>query len=223
MTYDSLRKLNLSLLVFFTLACAAYFFLNAQPYLEILRYDLLLNSPFAPTSGLDRSQILAVQPQVQTRTPASLSVAEMNSLTLVVPKISVTAPITTPRDASKEGILASLESGVGLYPNSVEPGETGRAVLLGHSSRAGWYRGNYAYVFSLLDKLQTDDEFYVSSARQKFIYRVFDALTLSSDQTNQLTQGPAQGSELDLITCYPVGSASQRTVVRAELVATQNY
>ncbi len=215
MTREYLRKLNLGLIAFFALGLAVYYLFHIQPYLEIARYDLLLNSPFSAPE-LANQNILAM--------PAEASPAPVpaENMVLHVLKISVDAPIVEPLDPSTQGVLASLESGVGLFPDSVKPGKAGRAVILGHSSRASWYRGNYAYVFSLLSKMEKGDEFYISTSDQKLLYRVFDVLTLSPADANKLTAGPAQGSEVDLITCYPVGSASQRTVVRAELIGTAN-
>ncbi len=220
MTLESARKLNIALIFFFGLGLATYYLFHLGPYLEIFRYDLLLNSPFfAP--GLSRDEIIQVRADAAGPIPA-IPEEQAREMTLKIPKISVDAPIVTPSDPSVQGVLASLESGVGLYPDSVTPGENGRAILLGHSSRASWYRGNYAYVFSLLSKLEKGDEFRVSTPNRTLKYRVFDTLTLSPAETNQLMEDPASGSELDLVTCYPVGSASQRTVIRAQLVGTEN-
>ncbi len=218
MTLASARKLNIGLIAFFGLGLATYYLFHLGPYLEILRYDLLLSSPFS-AAGLSRNEIIQVRAETADPLPA---VPQAGEMTLHIPRISVTAPIIIPSDPSAQGVLASLESGVGLYPDSVAPGENGRAILLGHSSRASWYRGNYAYVFSLLSKLEKGDEFHISTPNRILKYRVFDALTLSPADTNKLMEGQPQGSELDLVTCYPVGSASQRTVVRAQLIGTEN-
>ncbi len=217
MTLEHARKLNIFLILAFGASLLVYYAFNSGPYLEILRYELLLNSPFS-TAGLSRDNIITVR----TDKPARPLAPGQSDMTLFVPKISVEAPIIIPADPSTEGVLASLESGVGLYPDSVKPGADGRAILLGHSSRATWYRGNYAYVFSLLSKTEKGDEFHIATSNQILKYKVFDVLTLSPAETNQLMSGPAQGSELDLVTCYPVGSASQRTVVRAQLIGTEN-
>ncbi len=216
MTLETARKINLGLMAFFGVGFFTWFVFNMQPYLAILRYDLLTNSPFA-AADLSQNDILNLPLQTNTASAASQSGLELH-----VPKISVDAPIIKPLDTSTQGVLASLESGIGLYPDSVTLGTTGRAVVLGHSSRASWYRGNYAYVFSLLSKMQKGDVFYVTTPTQKLLYQVFDVLTLSPSDTDKLTSGPAQGSELDLVTCYPVGSASSRTVVRAQLTGTEN-
>lgn len=182
--------------------------------MSILRYDLFLKSPFAG-SDLKQGDILAVP-------GAGVPIGSGEKLYLSIPKIDANAPIITPAENTKADILASLEAGVGLYPGSVPPGGNGRAVILGHSSKASWYRGKYAYIFALLPKLEKGDEFYITADRKKYVYRVFDKQVLSPADANVLLASPASGSEAVLITCYPIGSASKRQIIRAQMVRTEN-
>jgi LPXTG-site transpeptidase (sortase) family protein len=118
--------------------------------------------------------------------------------------------------------LAILEKGVGLYiDDSQLPGEAGRAVILGHSSKETWYHrdGQYSYNFALLDKLQNGDEIYVVFGGKKLTYKVFSNSILTPEKTNEiLSQKPEGDSEISLITCWPIGFDFKRVIIQAELV-----
>lgn len=212
---DRFRKLNIFLIFFFGFSLFGFFLLNGGAFARNIRYELLLNSPFA-SSDLKRGEILTVAPA------AASAATTTRQFYLEIPKIGVIAPIVIPENTSNKGVLASLEEGVGLYPGSAMPGEAGRAIVLGHSSRASWYRGDYATVFSLLPKLSEGDEFYATAGGQKFIYRIYSKKILSPSETNAILAQPIGDSEMDLITCYPIGSASERTLIQAKLVAIEN-
>ncbi|MFA6135981.1 MAG: class E sortase [Candidatus Paceibacterota bacterium] len=212
------------LLIFLVATIIFHFILNGGAYWKKIRYDIFLRSPLA-SADLAQNDILkfgqgAVLPGMNFR--------------LIIPKIEIDVPIISPQNSSTAAVLAAMEDGTALYQGSSEPGEKGRSVILGHSSRATWYRGNYATVFSLISQLNVGDMFYILTQDKKFTYRVFRNQVLSPYQANQLFAGPvvyggmsnqnliSAGSEIDLVTCYPVGSASNRTVIQAELIATMD-
>lgn len=212
-TAEKFRRANLILLTFFVCSLFAYLLLNGGAYWRIVRYKLFLDSPFA-NAELKTGDILAVQ---GGGGPASSS----KGYEIIIPKISIEVPVAVPSDGSKEGILASLEEGVGLYPGSSPFGETGRAVLLGHSSRATWYRGEYATIFALIPELKEFDMLYVVGNGKKYTYQVFARKILMPKDADALLASPPGDSEIDLVTCYPIGSASKRTVIQAKLLKTE--
>lgn len=233
-----LREINIFFIIFFGVSIFMYLLLNGGAYWRILRYTLFLHSPFA-SAELKQGDIFEFPKQSvgtnAARETASFSPKEKeNSETiavrsapygefrLVIPKIDVNVPLITPKENTKESILASLEEGVGIYPNSAPIGGVGRTVILGHSSRASWYRGEYAYIFSLLPKLEPGDEFFIIGGGKQYRYRVFARTILPPVEANALFSGPSVNSEVDLVTCYPIGSASKRNIVQAELVHVQN-
>lgn len=212
MTFNLKREITIFLAIFFAASFFIYLLLNGGAYFRILRYELLLRFPFIEKD-------LGVKPILDFgNAPETQMTGNEKSHNLYIPKISVLAPVVFPKDKSNENILASLEDGVALYPGSSMPGENGRAVILGHSSRITWYRGEYAYVFALLNKLQSGDEFYVVSGNKKLVYKVFANDTLTPEKTNEiLSQPPKNKSEIALITCWPIGSSSMRTLIQAKL------
>jgi len=201
--------------MFFAIFLASSFFiyllLNGGAYFRILRYDLFLHSPFAEADLKDRL-ILNFKKSSEPQSNQDIKYY------LYIPKIDVLTPIVLPKDDSNKSILASLEEGVALYPGSQLPGQAGRSVILGHSSKTTWYRGQYAYIFALLSKLQSGDEFYIVFENKKLVYKVFSNDILTPEQTNKLlSKMPQNESDVALITCWPIGSSSMRTLIQAKL------
>lgn len=214
------KEMLIFLLIFFAMSLLSFWIMNGGAYAEHIRYRLLLVSPFAR----ERLENVRIDDLNENRVggPAGSVLPAPQSgeiaYRLVIPKISVEAPVVLPEKNTLESILGSLERGVGLYPGSANPGEKGRGVILGHSSRASWYRGDYAVIFALLSELEVGDEFYLIRGSEKYVYRVFDRHFVIPSVANEIMAGPSAESEMDLLTCWPVGSASKRTLIRAELV-----
>jgi len=217
MQMRTFQKINLFLIFFFGLSFLAFVFLNGGALAANLRYSLLWHTPLVDAD-------LKTENLVDVNLPAGvhpLSASEVKEMTLSIPKIDVNAPVILASEESNQGILTALESGVGLFPDSAKPGAEGRAIILGHSSRGSWYRGNYAYVFALLPKLETYDEFYITTDHTKLVYQVFSKKIMTKAEANTLFNTPTIGSEVNLMTCYPIGSASKRTVIQAKLVRSE--
>lgn len=219
--YIATRGLGSILVVFVLLSSFMFALLNGGAFWQNLRYNMFLMTPFA-SAELREGDILEIEERLLTSTTNVVNVPDTSTTvrdtTLVIPKIGVESPIVTPRNNSKSAILASLEEGVGLYPGSVNPGVAGRSIILGHSSLASWYRGGYATIFSLLPNLKSGDEIIIFVDGERLTYEVYDSQVMSPQAVNSFVNQPVQGHEIVLVTCYPIGSASQRNVVSARLV-----
>lgn len=210
---NKFRRLAIFLLLFLGASLFFYLLLNGGAFFKELRYAIFLNSPFV-SYDLKTGEILKLASAADLPPGANYQ--------LFLPRVQVQTPIISPNDSATKAILAAMEDGAALYPGSVLPGSSGRAVVLGHSSRASWYRGSYATIFSLLPQMKVGDEIYVVGKDKKYTFRVFDRKVMSPSDTNALLESAPDGSEIALITCYPIGSASQRNIVLAKLVATEN-
>jgi len=211
-----LRQLNIFLIIFFGISLFFYILINGGAFTRNLRYALFLNSPFA-SSDLKSGEILAFSGD-----PDEIKQLKSGEYELYLPKIDTRTPIIVPTENTTKGILAGMEEGVSIYPDSAPISEKiGRSVILGHSSRASWYRGEYATVFSLLPQMKVGDKFYILSKNQKLTYEVFAVNYLSPADTNLELSKPTNFAEVDLITCYPIGSASKRNLVQAKLVSAE--
>lgn len=209
---EKFRRLIIFIVIFLAASLFFYLLLNGGAFFKELRYALFLNSPFASYS-LKTGDILELASAAKLPAGANYQ--------LFLPRVQVQTPVVSPNDSSTKAILAAMEDGVALYPGSEEPGKTGRAVILGHSSRASWYRGDYATVFSLLPQMRVGDDIYIVGKTKKYIYKVYDKKVMSPNDTNAMLESSPNDSEIALITCYPIGSASQRNVVLAKLVNTE--
>ncbi len=107
--------------------------------------------------------------------------------------------------------LEVIDRGPAHWIGTALPGETGNVVLAGH-------RTTHTAPFLRLNELTTGDIVYVTDARGfEVMYRVTeqfvvrpDAIWITWDNGEPL---------LTMFACHPVGSAAQRIVVRAEMIA----
>lgn len=136
-----------------------------------------------------------------------------------IPSINVTAPVVDNQPKTDvSSVKNSLQNGVLLYGNSVLPGKVGNVVLVGHSSGSALNPGEYKWVFTLLDRLKPGDSIIVSHGGHTFFYTVDDSRIVKPDDTSVLT--PTNKATLTLITCTPVGTNTDRLIVRAHLNTT---
>ena len=121
-----------------------------------------------------------------------------------IPKISLSMVIVEGTDAEQ------LRSGPGHYPGTPLPGQAGNAAIAGH-------RTTYLHPFYNLDALAPGDSIDVLTAQGWFVYRVTGTQAVAP--TDVAVVAPTPTPVLTLTTCNPRYSASQRLVVRADLVA----
>jgi LPXTG-site transpeptidase (sortase) family protein len=136
---------------------------------------------------------------------------------LYIPKIGVMAPIVIEDSEDKEVLLKSLDKGVLLFPGSVEPGNVGSTVILGHSSGAIW-SGGYKSVFSLINKLEKGDLVKVYFNNEEFVYRVSKLNILSVEKLDEVVGDSNGTNTLFLSSCWPIGTPWSRIVATAILV-----
>ncbi len=136
---------------------------------------------------------------------------------ITISKIGVHAPVIfSQKTVDQTAFLQALHSGVVHYPDTALPGQTGNVVIFGHSSGQWWAPGNYKFVFTLLDKLQSQDLIFLDYQGTRYIYRVYDSFVVKPTDLSVLNQGSK--NILTLITCTPVGTSTNRLIVRAQQV-----
>ena len=216
-----LEKLNIFLALFFVMTLGAFFFLNGPAYLENITFDLkaTFNEAANPVTDDPIFNLPSVAAAEDPVMPNVTVLPKGTAMKLVIPKTGVKAPIIFPTDTSTKGILKALEGGVGVYPGSIMPGQKGHMIILGHSSLDSWYRGNYARVFALLNRLAVGDEFLIVAGDTKYIYRITANQVFKPAAADAYMAQTVPGSMVELVTCDPVGSAANRRIVSAELVA----
>ncbi len=100
---------------------------------------------------------------------------------------------------------------VGHHEGTGNPGEVGNVVLAGH-------RDINSALFRELDRLQPGDEVFVSNQLGEYRYLVEESLVVSPDYVQVMD--PTDDKRVTLITCTPIGLATQRLVVIAKLDAS---
>ncbi|HAV11794.1 MAG TPA: hypothetical protein DCX32_04630 [Candidatus Moranbacteria bacterium] len=138
-----------------------------------------------------------------------------------ISKISVEAPMVWSKSESEKDMLRDLEDGLSHYPNSAAPGQSGNAVISGHSSNYVWAKGDYNHVFKNLNDLEIGDVVTVKATQKNgrtilYRFKVSEKFTTSADDERIFAQ--TKGSTLTLSTCWPLGTTLKRVIVKAEIV-----
>ncbi len=182
-----------------------------QQYRDIYGYDKHPELITAVETQTAYSPSVSISPNVSPA-PIITGSSQLDAV-ISIPKINVSAPVIQVSDSTNATILNALKKGVVLYPGSVNPGQPGTAVIVGHSSSdLPWTA--YSSIFSLLGKLQPDDLIYVTVGNTQYTYRV---RTVQKGSAQQLIDSGLAG-DLIVSTCWPIGTDANRIAVSASLV-----
>jgi hypothetical protein len=125
-------------------------------------------------------------------------------------------------DGAAGGLAAPLHGRVGWFEDGPEPGEMGRAVILGHSSDGKGGKD----VFANLGKAKVGDQIEITTADQRtMIFRVagVDTYKAADLPTDEVYGGDRESSELRLIAPSgkpdAKGEYPDKVVVSADLVS----
>lgn len=132
---------------------------------------------------------------------------------LIIPLIGVDAPVVLSEGTDEYMLQKALEKGVVFWPGSNFLGEKGTIIMLGHSSAYPWYRGGYGSVFSLLNKLEINNEIFVFSGDKKYTYQVVGKEIKSPEEI--ILEQEKDDSILYLVSCWPVNTNWKRIVIKA--------
>lgn len=120
-----------------------------------------------------------------------------------IPKINVNAAILEGTDDS------ALKYAVGHYPGLGEVGQPGNYVLLGHRNYV------YGHFFRSLDKLEVGDEVRITKDEKTYIYVVYESFVVKPEEVWVLEQ--TENAIITMITCTPIGTYTDRLIVRGAL------
>ncbi|HLF69716.1 MAG TPA: class E sortase, partial [Actinomycetota bacterium] len=132
---------------------------------------------------------------------------------IVIPKFSVDMIVV-------EGTGSrSLNTGAGHYPDTPLPGQPGNIGIAGH-------RTMYGKPFNRIHEFTAGDKVYLITPFDKYTYEIlppFDghANPWVVEANSWDVVSPTAESMLTMTACHPIGSARQRIVARAKLVATE--
>jgi len=142
-----------------------------------------------------------------TVTPTPTVPLEMRLPTrLRIPAMSLDSPVH--EVSVNMGTWEVSPMDIGHHFGTGNPGERGNVVLAGH-------RDINSALFRELDRLWPGDEIFVSNSLGEHRYIVNESLVVSPDYIEVMD--PTDDSRVTLITCTPIGLATQRLVVTAVL------
>ncbi|MFI0742523.1 sortase [Streptomyces sp. NPDC021100] len=115
-----------------------------------------------------------------------------------------------------------LKAGIGHFPYSQQPGDTGNFAVAGHRS------GVSDPAFRNIDNLKTGSEIRVTTAnRTTFVYAVTKISTVAPTDVNVTAPVPghpdqvATQKKMTIVTCWPATGHSKRVVIEADLIAAR--
>lgn len=135
---------------------------------------------------------------------------------ILIPAISVDAPVTWMVKNTAYNTNSALENGAIHLLGSAIPGTAGNVFVTGHSSNYIWAPGNYKSVFALLDKLSVGDMIFLKYQNKTYAYKMYEKQVINPGDTSVLEQG--QKSILTLMTCTPVGTSLNRLIIKSSQV-----
>jgi sortase A len=140
---------------------------------------------------------------------------------LIIPKINVDVPVvydTTPDNASQQKAMESGVAWFGIPGANSKPGQVGNTVLSGHSSNDIIDQGNYKFIFARLDRLDQGDSIFVNYQSKRYTYTVTKKEVVTPTEVSKLVY-PTDKPIITLITCTPIGTATNRLLITAEQVS----
>lgn len=138
---------------------------------------------------------------------------------IIIPKINLEVPVVYDVGTIEENAIQdALEDGVVHYAASPEPGQKGNSVIVGHSSNNILNSGKYKFAFVLLNRMETDDTFFIHKDGIRYTYKVYEKKVVAPTDISVL--GPAdRENTMTLITCDPPGTSINRLIIVAEQIS----
>lgn len=140
---------------------------------------------------------------------------------LIIPKINVDVPVIYDIGNDYNSQMAAMQKGVADFAipgASSRPGQVGNTVLAGHSSNDLFDQGDYKFIFAQLEKLAVGDTIYVNYQSVRYTYTVTKISVVKPDDVASLVY-PTTVPVLTLLTCTPLGTATNRLLVIAQQVS----
>jgi len=136
---------------------------------------------------------------------------------LAIEKNGIDLPVVPDVDGSdKVAYIAALMNGIAHYKGTSRPDQTGNVFIFGHSSDYRWRKNPYESAFAKLPELTQGDSVSLWYKEKEYHYEVTETKIIEPTDVGWLNQ--TSDNYLTLMTCYPIGSAKQRFVVRAKRI-----
>ncbi|MEJ0020970.1 MAG: sortase [Candidatus Doudnabacteria bacterium] len=136
--------------------------------------------------------------------------------TLSIPRLNLTVPLIWSKDPSE--FETDLTKGVIHYPGTAFPGQQGTIYVSGHSSDYIWKHDAMQSIFAKINFLKPGDDIFidvygVDGKVHNFRYQVTGNHVYKPDDQTQFIDNSS--NKLNLSTCWPIGTSTNRIVVSA--------
>lgn len=172
--------------------------------------------PLEGTPGVEDDSGVGGPPGISTKVaiPTATATPTVDSLALLpvrlrIPAMSLDSPVHEVTVNMGEWQVSPMD--IGHHYGTGNPGQTGNVVLAGH-------RDINSALFRDLDRLGPDDDIFVSNSLGEYHYRVTESYVVGPDHTEVMAS--TDDKRITLITCTPIGLATQRLIVVAVLDET---
>lgn len=151
----------------------------------------------------------------------SLDIKEANRINIKnfgikIEKIGVIAPIIENVNGANKNIYnLALQRGVAHLKGSALPGKGSNIFIFGHSSSNIGF-GPYSKVFAKLNELERGDKIIIFYKNKEYIYLVFEKKVVEKNDLSVVKPTPKE--QLTLMTCWPIGTADKRLIIKSFLV-----
>jgi len=140
---------------------------------------------------------------------------------VMISKINVDVPMVWSKSENEKDMLTDLANGVSHFAKTASPGQARNTIISGHSSNYVWAKGNYNHIFKDLESLEIGDIVSIKTTQKNarvitFKYKVIDKFNTIPDDERIFAD--TKDPTLTLSTCWPVGTALKRTIVKADLM-----
>lgn len=126
-----------------------------------------------------------------------------------IPKIDVDLPI------AEGATVYNLRYAIGHYIHSVQPGQPGWSIYLGHRSY------NYGRMFNRMGEVETGDKIIIETKKYRYTYEVDRIDVVDPDTLFYEFSVPTDEARIMLVTCTPIRIASHRMLVKGILIKTE--
>lgn len=167
-------------------------------------------------AGADAGTSLTSSENYPDAATAQQDTADEGESRIIIPTISVNAPIIMPANTSLAVLNDALPQGVVHYPPSAMPGRKGNVLLFGHST--GFkvvHNQNYA-VFNRLQELEAGNIIRLRAGAREYWYRVLSVSVKKAEEA--VIVFDTDRRLLTLSTCRVFGAKEDRFVVEAEFM-----
>ncbi len=151
-----------------------------------------------------------------TQVTAARKLTDTAEAKIIIPDISLSAPVLMPESIDLDVLNSALTKGVVHYPGSALPDEKGNVLLFGHSTSFTVVRNKAYAVFNNLSKLEAGNIVRLEYGNREYWYKVQTAKIKKADEA--LVDLAPNKRMLTLSTCNVFGSKDDRLVVTAEFM-----